>query len=372
MKIAVGMDLHKKSAVCYAVYAGDGEANEKNEEFLDDFNRDYRMNGSQPQDITKIAKALSKHESHFLIENSTKTFEVYWILTNLGCHVTVAQAEDLFRITRSVKKTDRNDSMELAFYMRRRLHGENEFSECVMPSKDWMMKREICRVIFNEKLHLADVKRRCRMHMLLHGITLSREYSDIFVKKAIDEMASTKDPCLLMFINEAMSIKRRTNEEAKLIVHLFEGNRMYELIRSIPGFGSVTSAYLSSMIMDIDRFRTCNKFTANFGIVPKINESSDVSHNCHTTHRGDDEIRRLLRQAAFVHVSNVQDSVVTKMYKRLKARGMAHREVEIACARKLLCVVWSVLKNDRPYTDDAGLLARASEMKESLEEEQDN
>ncbi len=108
----------------------------------------------------------------------------------------MAQARDLYRITKSVRKYDNNDSMELAFYMRRRLYGENEFAECVIPTHDWMMRREICRTVTKEKLHLANLKRRARSHMLLHGIKLSREYRDIFSKKAIQEMERSDDICL--------------------------------------------------------------------------------------------------------------------------------------------------------------------------------
>lgn len=367
MKTAIGMDLHKKTAVCYAVYAGEGEPREKNAEFLERFNRDFRIQGSEPEDMAKIAEALQGHDAHILIENSTKTHEAYWVLTNLGCHVTVAQAQDLYRITKSVKKTDKNDSMELAAYMRRRLNGENEFAVCTMPTKEWMMRREICRTVFNEKLHLADLKRRARSHMLLHGIKLSREYSDIFSKKAMEEMRATGDPCLLIFCSEAKTIKSRTDEEGKLIRQMFGNERIYELILSIPGFGSVSAAYLASMIMDIGRFRTCKEFTAYFGVVPKMRESAETTRNCSTTHRGDADARRLLAQAAFVHTMNVEDSVVTGMYNRLKGRGMAHKEVLTACSRKLLTVVWSVLRNDLPYTDDAGLLARASEMEIQME-----
>jgi hypothetical protein len=39
----------------------------------------------------------------------------------------------LYRITRSVKKTDRNDPIELTGYMRRGLNGEGEFAECFIP-----------------------------------------------------------------------------------------------------------------------------------------------------------------------------------------------------------------------------------------------
>ena len=95
--------------------------------------------------MARIADFLKGHEAHILIENSTKTYETYWMLTNLGCHVTVAQTDDLFRINRSVKKTDKNDSIELSGYMRRRLNGEDEFSECIMPPKEWMIFRSDCK-----------------------------------------------------------------------------------------------------------------------------------------------------------------------------------------------------------------------------------
>jgi len=367
-KIAIGIDLHKKTAVCHAVYAGDREPSEKNKEFLEDFNKRFRTQGSEPEDMARIAAALRGHEAYVLLENSSKTYETYWVLTNLGCKVIVAQSQDLYRITKSVKKTDKNDSIELAAYMRRYLAGEKEFAVCLMPPKEWMMRREICRVIFGEKLHLADLKRRTRSHMLLHGIKLSREYNDIFSKKAMEELRATKDPCILIFLSEARAIKSRTDEEAKLIRQMFNGIKMYDLILSIPGFGSVSAAYLASLIIDINRFETCNEFTAYFGIVPKMRESAERSHRCATTHRGDEAARRLLIQAAFVHANTVENSVVTRMFNRLKGRGMAHREAQVACARKLLTVVWSVLKSGLPYTDDEGLLARAAETVDRMEE----
>ena len=365
MRIAIGLDLHKKTAVCFAVYAGEGQPSIEEMEFLEGFNREHRTQGSEPEDMANIARALEGHESHFLIENSTKTFDTYWVLTNLGCHVTVAQARDLYRITKSVKKNDNNDSMELAFYMRRRLHGENEFAECIMPTHDWMMRREVCRTVMKEKLHLADLKRRARSHMLLHGIKLSRDYSDIFSKAAINEMETTGDICLRIFCNEAKAIKKRTDQEVKVIEHLFDDIRMYDLIRSIPGFGKVSAAYLASIIMDIDRFSSTSQFTASFGVVPKQKESADTSHHCSTTHRGDEVMRRLLKQAAWVHVNNCPDSVVAEMYRRMKAKGKPHNEILIACARKLLTVVRSVLINDRPFTTDVRLLERACEMCDS-------
>ena len=368
MKIAIGMDLHAKTAVCFAVFAGEGEPRENHIEFLEEFNRKHRTQGAEPEDMAAIAADLRGHDAYVLIENSTKTFEVYWVLMNLGVKTVVAQAQDLYRITKSTKKTDKNDSVELAGYMRRYLLGEREFAVCTMPPHEWMMKREICRTLFKEKVHLGDLKKRMRAHLLLHGIKLSREYNDIFCKKAIAELRRLDDVCVRMMLNEAIGLKTRTDEEGRFIEHLFEGIRLYELIYSIPGFGKVTAAYLTSMIMDIDRFTDRDSFTSYFGVVPRMRESAETTHNCATTHRGDEEIRRLLAQAAFVHVQHAPDSVVTGLWNRLKKKGKAHREVQIACARKLLTVVWSVAKNDCPYVMDPEEMRAAREEADVLTE----
>ena len=61
------------------------------------------------------------------------------------------------------------------------------------------------------------------------------------------------------------------------------------------------------------------------------------------------------------------------MYNRLRAKGKSFNEVKMACARKLLTVVWSVLKNDKTYTSPMELQRKASdladEMLEDMEQE---
>ena len=49
----------------------------------------------------------------------------------------------------------------------------------------------------------------------------------------------------------------------------------------------------------------------------------------------------------------------------------AFREVQCACARKLLTVVWSVLKNDRPYVEQEDIMLRSLEMSDAMLEESD-
>ena len=363
MRMAVGMDLHSKMTTTYAVYADGSDVPPRHQRFLNDFNREFCEFPSTPKWFKKMADYVSKHECHILVENSTKTHDVYWMLTNMGLSVTVAQPQDLYRITKSVKKTDKHDCRELAAYMRRRLNGEYEFSVCYMPTPEWMTRREVCRGLSHEKDYLADTKRRIRAFLLLRGIKLKRDYSDITCNNALKELSQIDDAYLMMQVRVAKDCKDRVNFFERMMVSMFQDLEMYQLIYSIPGFGVLSAAYFTSLIIDIDRYPGSKNFTASFGVVPKMRSSSDSNPRCSTTHRGDELARYLLMFCVLGHVKHQKDSVVTRMYRRLVDNGKPKREAMVAAGRKLLTVVYSVLKNRRPYVSDPEdlLLSREDE-----------
>ena len=148
MRIALGLDLADKKCAAYAVPVG--KAKKAQREFLDGFNKDFRRVPTTKEDLQRMVDVL-KDESdgiHVLIENSTITHKVYWLLVGMGCEVLVAQSADLLRITESVTKNDDNDAMELAAYMRRRLNGEDEFRTVVMTPPEIMAKKMFIRAIY--------------------------------------------------------------------------------------------------------------------------------------------------------------------------------------------------------------------------------
>ena len=227
----------------------------------------------------------------------------------------------------------------------------------------------MCRGLSHEKDYLADTKRRIRAFLLLRGITLKREYSDITCDRALKELSQIDDPYLMMQIRFAQDCKKRVDFFERVVLNMFHDLEMYQLINSIPGFGVLSSAYFTSLIIDIDRFPDSKKFTSSFGVVPKIRSSSDSNPNCSTTHRGDDLARYLLMFCVLGHVKHQKDSVVTRMYRRLVERGKPKREAMVAVGRKLLTVVYSVLKNRRPYVSDPETLLLSHEDEESERED---
>lgn len=347
--LAIGMDVHSSKITAHAVplYKDDIESSA----FAEDFNTIFRKFSADRPGLTYLAGKIRNEEHCILIENSTKTHEVYWILTDLGCTVMVAYSTDLFRITKSVKKTDEHDCVELAHYMRRRLMGEIEFAECLIVDRKWINRRQLCRIYAAESEQLSDTRRQIRSFMLLRGMNMTNLTRDIVSKTNLKNLEMNADDSMRILIDRARTSKNRMDCCIDAIKKEFKDENIYRLLMSIPGFGPITSAYVSSMIIDIGRFDTPNQFSAYFGIIPKSRESGDSAPSCGITRRGDETLRKMILQATFVHIKNDKDktSPVSQMYERLRSRGLAHKKSITAAANKMTKIIYRMLKDGIEY-----------------------
>lgn len=365
MKLSIGIDVHKEKCVAYAKFAGKGEPRPAHQEFMDGFNEKFRRFSSDSKGMTELAEYLKGHSVHILIENSTKSHDVYWMLRNQGLEVTVAHATDLKQITNAVDKNDDNDAMRLAGYMRRRLWGEFEFASCYIPLPELLLKRELCRFGICLKDELSAHKRVMRSHLLIRGWKLTREYHDITSKEALRELRFSNIDIFIFDVVKAEYLKNLYGELERCLRDRMKDNQMYRIIRSIPGFGIMSSAYLACMIDDISRFEDGRKLAAWMGLVPKQYESADKPHDRGITRRGDANLRKLVCQATFVHIFHEEESVVTKKYKRLRSRGKSHYEALVASANLMVRVIHNMVLTGTKYIADPEILAKARMMAES-------
>jgi transposase len=369
MKMAIGIDVHKENCAACAVYAGTGEPPQRHLDSLEKFNKDFRRFPSDAVGMKDLSDRIRDHEAYVLIENSTKSHDVYWMLRNLDVRVTVAHAADLYRINRSKTKNDDNDARELAGYMRRRMMGEIEFAESHIPSQDVLLQRELCRFDLSDRTELSALKRRIRSHILIRGLKLKRKYDDITCPFSLAELKATGDHVLCLDAAKAENIKQRQWQTEKMIWNKMTGNRIFDIVWSIPGFGILSAAYVACMIDDIGRFKNDRSFAASMGITPKMDEAADKAKNCGISRRGDPALRRLICQATFVHNSHA-DSFISEKYKRLKARGKHHNEALVACANSMARMLWTMVTRDTKYTSDPSVLVKARTLANSHEIEE--
>ena len=119
-------------------------------------------------------------------------------------------------------------------------------------------------------------------------------------------------------------------------------------IQSIPGIGEALAPVILAEIGDINNFSTPSKLTAFAGIDPSENQSGNKkSTDEKTSKRGSPYLRHAIYQAAFIASNN--DPVMHEYYLKKRAEGKHHYVALAGVERKILGIVYHVLKEKRDY-----------------------
>lgn len=119
-------------------------------------------------------------------------------------------------------------------------------------------------------------------------------------------------------------------------------------ITTITGIGDTLGAAILSEIGDINRFDTPDKLAAFAGIDPTVKQSGQFlgSHN-KMSKRGSPYLRRAIWLAATSAI--LHDPALKAFYDRKKAQGKHHYTCVGYICRKMVNIIFSVLKTNQPY-----------------------
>ena len=120
-----------------------------------------------------------------------------------------------------------------------------------------------------------------------------------------------------------------------------------EILKTAPGVGPVTAEVVLSELGDISRFRNAKTVCAYAGLVPVVRQSGErKSKNLKITKEGSGLLRWALVEAAWRLVGNSPKWAA--LFARLMHRSGKKRAI-VAVARKLLCVLYAMLRTSTPY-----------------------
>jgi transposase len=168
---------------------------------------------------------------------------------------------------------------------------------------------------------------------------------------------------ILLEIEESLSaIKRSDHFIAQL------ERRMTDYLKKIPysrfilsmqGIGEVTAAGLIGEVGDFNQYNTIAEITKLAGL--DLFEISSGKHkgNRRISKRGRPLMRKLLYYAAMNMVS--RDGVMRRTYQRHIQRGMVKMKALIAISRKLLGIIFALVRNQSEYISDYDATRNASE-----------
>ncbi|KPV49237.1 hypothetical protein SE17_33770 [Kouleothrix aurantiaca] len=142
-----------------------------------------------------------------------------------------------------------------------------------------------------------------------------------------------------------------TSVEAQLKQHLKDERDLGEqaaLLTAIVGIGTITAAKLLGEFCDIDAYTSAKALAADAGVTPAQHESgTSVRRRTHLSKVGKASVRAALYWPAIVAMRRCEG--FKAFAERLAARGKAKGVIIGAVMRKLLHVVYGVLKHKTPF-----------------------
>lgn len=121
-----------------------------------------------------------------------------------------------------------------------------------------------------------------------------------------------------------------------------------DLLESIPGLGDATIARLLAFIGDVHRFNNAKALAAFVGLNPTVFESgSSVRGKSRLSKKGNAVIRRALYMPAIV--ARRYNPMIKTFAQRLKNAGKSNMLIIGAVMRKLLHIIYGVLKSKKPF-----------------------
>jgi transposase len=272
------------------------------------------------------------------------------IINELGVKVIVLNAGDVAVIYRSLKKTDKEDSLKIARLLQR--HPLNELPSVRIPDA----YEEHARQLLSEHNYWTTSKTRAinRLHSILcnAGLTtvtkkdIKNSETRLKIIKGLNE--STKKIAMRIESEIVLTKSMLEKIEVETQEHISKKNELAKIIMSIPGIGLITTLAILGYLGDPGRFSSEKQVSYFVGLVPRIDNSGDTERMGRIIKRGCRHIRRTIIQCAWALVRSKYGGDLKIKFEKIKSRRGSGKAI-VAVARKLIERVYHLLRKQELY-----------------------
>jgi transposase len=192
-----------------------------------------------------------------------------------------------------------------------------------------------------EERQLRDLY-RCLQNLLEDKTRLSNRMENLDVGKASCEIWDS----LLGAVEEKI---RDVEKQIEILLKDHKGlGDQIDLLKTIPGVSQRTAVAILSELPNIEIFDTAKEAAAFAGLTPNIRQSgTSLSGKGSLSKVGNAQLRKALFMPTLV--AKRYNPAVEEFCNRLAAKGKAKMVVIAAGMRKLLHIIFGVLKNKKPF-----------------------
>lgn len=278
-------------------------------------------------------------------------------IEDLGHEVVVANPRKVLQVSRSSRKTDRNDAEILAQLGRvgtkllfpvthRSAQARQDLS--VLRARDQLVQQRTALINL------------CRGMAKTNGTPLPAGcHSRAFAKKVSEALPAELAPSLGPLVALVGALTRIIDDYEKTLEEISDTRYpQVETLRQIHGVGLLTALAFVLVIDDPHRFGRSRTVGPYLGMIPRLNESGDRRIQSHITREGDALLRRLLVQSAHYILGPFGQECDLRRYgERIVTRGgeRAKRRAVIAVARKLAVLLHHLWVTGEEYDPNHNL-----------------
>ncbi len=249
-------------------------------------------------------------------------------------------------VKNSCKKTDKNDAINLARFLKADLlpevRAKREEAEKVQSLVNTRTKLVRLKTSLINKIHAIFVSNGRK----LKKTSLSSEKG--LDKILQEDWSSIERIELEIIIEQIRSLKLSIKKLDKAIDAEATKLKGFENLKTISGIGSLSAGILLAVIGNIKDFESSDKLASYFGIVPRVSNSNETVNHGRITKRGSKTGRTCLVQCSLSAIK--KSEYLKKYYEQVKARR-GHGKAKIALARKYLGIIYNTLTNNWVFAD---------------------
>lgn len=301
--------------------------------------------------LDNLCKKLNKDDV-VAIEACNLAFRIERIIRDkVGCRVIILNPGRLAIIFMSTRKTDKEDSMKLAKYLRS--HDENEMPIVTPPSdEEWARRKLLSEYRSLKSLRTKEIN---RLHAIFeHNGYTQFKRKDMCVPKNRDnilpllkgyekEEAERLVERLILIEKQLELLNQKINEETK-------SDEKVQRLMTVPGVGPITALSYVAYIGDVNRFENAHQVSNFIGFVPKVDRSCTINRLGHITKQGNPILRSLLVQAAWSATRSKSGGALKAKYNYMAVtRGIGKGKSIVTVARKMGELLYTLLKNNQVY-----------------------
>ena len=284
-----------------------------------------------------------------VIEAGYSHYTMMDLMESEGVSMKIAHPEQVKAIAKAKIKTDKRDSKILAHLLRSNLipevycrDSENREAQRILRHRMTYVRMQT-QVKNRIRALLAKQREEVRQIVVLED-ALFRE-SGLKVLRSLD--LPGKDQQMLESLLETLEhLKGKIKLSDALVREILRSSEGARLISTLPGFGEFFSVLVSVEIADISRFDSPANLHSYAGLIPSTHASGGKIYHGKLVHQGNKWLRWALVEAVWPAVKS--DFDIRVYYQRMKKRKGAN-SAKVATARRLLTIIYRVLKEKRAY-----------------------